>query len=148
VLVNYRSLFKCKYSFICQGTSTNRQRRSLFGLRVKLYLLLPVLTTQRYKMQSGKYLAQVHNKRTCRPIFTLTLFYAERQAEKLSISTFRIFWSDSATESNLGLPTTRRTFSQVDHAPVWVRLSYFIFICCKHINNFKCIRLLILSYSF
>jgi len=29
-----------------------------------------------------KYLAQGHNKRTCRPIFTLSLFNAERQAGK------------------------------------------------------------------
>jgi len=27
---------KFGYSFICQGTSTRRQRRNLFGLRVKL----------------------------------------------------------------------------------------------------------------
>jgi len=38
-------LGRFKYSFICQGTSTRRQRRDLFGLRIK-----PVptgLTTQR-----------------------------------------------------------------------------------------------------
>jgi len=29
-------------SFICQGISTRRQRRNIFGLRVKLLLLLPV----------------------------------------------------------------------------------------------------------
>jgi len=29
-----------------------------------------------------KFLAQEHNKRTCRPIFTLSLFYAERQTGK------------------------------------------------------------------
>jgi len=30
-----------------------------------------------------KCLAQGHNKRACKPIFTLSLFYAERQAGKL-----------------------------------------------------------------
>jgi len=50
-----------RYSFICQGTSTKRQRRDLFGLRVK---------PQSYKQ---KCLAQGHNKRTCLPLFTLTL---------------------------------------------------------------------------
>jgi len=29
-------IFRFRYSFICQGTSTRRQRRNLFGLRVKL----------------------------------------------------------------------------------------------------------------
>jgi len=29
-----------RYSFICQGTSTRRQRRDLFGHRVKLWSLL------------------------------------------------------------------------------------------------------------
>jgi len=37
--------FRSRYSFICQGTSTRRQRRDLFSHRVKL----------------------PHNKRTCRP---------------------------------------------------------------------------------
>jgi len=32
-----------RYSFICQGTSTRRQRRNIFGLRVKLP---PVTTSQ------------------------------------------------------------------------------------------------------
>jgi len=36
-----------KYSFICQGTSTRRQRSDLFGLRVKLPLVTTSLTTQR-----------------------------------------------------------------------------------------------------
>jgi len=44
-------------------------------------------------------LDQEHNKRTCRPISTLTLFKAERQAGKLRIPTFKVFWSDSAKES-------------------------------------------------
>jgi len=62
-LYNRFRIFKIglRYSFICQGTSTRRQRRDLFGFRVKLP---PVR----------------HNKRTCRPIFTLSLIYAKRQA--------------------------------------------------------------------
>jgi len=40
-------LFKFnRYSFICQGTSTRRQRRDLFGLRVKLPPVTTSLTTQ------------------------------------------------------------------------------------------------------
>jgi len=37
------SLLRFRYSFICQGTSTSRQRRNLFGLWVKL----PSVTTSR-----------------------------------------------------------------------------------------------------
>jgi len=33
--------FRYRYSFICQGTSTRRQRSELYGLRVKL----PPVTT-------------------------------------------------------------------------------------------------------
>jgi len=36
-----------RYSFICQGTSTRRQQRDLFGLRIKLPLVTINLTTQR-----------------------------------------------------------------------------------------------------
>jgi len=36
--------FMFRYSFICQGTSTRRQRSDLFGLRVKQP---PVRSTQR-----------------------------------------------------------------------------------------------------
>jgi len=36
-----------RYSFICQGTSTRRQRSDLFGLRVKLTPVITRLTTQR-----------------------------------------------------------------------------------------------------
>jgi len=39
-------LIKFRYSFICQGTSTRRQRRELFGLRVKLSRVTTSLTTQ------------------------------------------------------------------------------------------------------
>jgi len=35
------------FSFICQGTSTRRQRRDLFGLRFKLPHVTTSLTTQR-----------------------------------------------------------------------------------------------------
>jgi len=41
----------------------------------------------------------------CRPIFTLSLFYAERQAGNLWIPTFKVFWSDSARDSNTNLTT-------------------------------------------
>jgi len=41
------SWFRFKYSFICQGISTRRQRSDLFGLRVKLPLVTTSLTTQR-----------------------------------------------------------------------------------------------------
>jgi len=49
--------------------------------------------------------------------FTLSsLFNAKRQAKKLWISTFKVCWSDSARESNSGLPT-KRTLWPLDHAP-------------------------------
>jgi len=35
-------MFRIRYSFICQSTSTRRQRSDLFGLRVKLPLSLSV----------------------------------------------------------------------------------------------------------
>jgi len=38
-----------RYSFICQGTSTRRQRSDLCGLRVKLPLVTTSLTTQRQR---------------------------------------------------------------------------------------------------
>jgi len=43
-----------KHSFIYQGTSTRRQRRNLFGLKIKLPPVTTSLsvTTQRYKRQS------------------------------------------------------------------------------------------------
>jgi len=39
--------YRFRYSFICQGTSTRRQRRELFGLPVKLSPVTTNLTTQR-----------------------------------------------------------------------------------------------------
>jgi len=39
--------FRFRYSFICQGTSTRRQRRDLLGLRVKLPPVTTSLTTYR-----------------------------------------------------------------------------------------------------
>jgi len=36
-----------RYSVICQGTSNRRQRRDLFGLRVKLPPVTTSLNTQR-----------------------------------------------------------------------------------------------------
>jgi len=79
-----------------------RPRKELFGFRVKL--LLPVFPLLG-RGNPVKCLAQRHNKRTCRPTFTLSLFYAERQAGKLWIPTFNVFSSDSAKESYPGLPT-------------------------------------------
>jgi len=38
--------FRFRYSFICQGTSTRRQWKSLFGLRVKLPPVTTSLITQ------------------------------------------------------------------------------------------------------
>jgi len=39
--------FRFRYSCICQGTSTRRQRSDLFGLPVKLRPVTTSLTTQR-----------------------------------------------------------------------------------------------------
>jgi len=39
--------FRFRYSFICQGTSTRRQRRNLSGLLVKLPPVTTSLTTQK-----------------------------------------------------------------------------------------------------
>jgi len=39
-------LGRFRYSFICQGTSTKRERRDLCGLRVKLPPVTTSLTTQ------------------------------------------------------------------------------------------------------
>jgi len=54
----------------------------LYGLRVKLPRVTTSLTTPG-KGNPVKCLAQEHNKRTCRPISTLILLNAERQAGKL-----------------------------------------------------------------
>jgi len=64
----YTLRFRC--SFISQGTSSRRQRRDLFGLQVKLPPVTTSLTTQRYRGNPVKCLAQGYNKRTFRPIFT------------------------------------------------------------------------------
>jgi len=53
-----------RFSFTCQGTSTRRQRRDLFGLRVKLPPATTSLTTQWYRGNPVKSLTQGHNKRT------------------------------------------------------------------------------------
>jgi len=57
----------------------------------------------------GPCLAQGHqaNLPTC--LDTIPFLNAERQARKLWIPTFKVFWSDSAMEWNPGLRTTRRT---------------------------------------
>jgi len=36
-----------RYSFICHGSSTRRQRRDFFGLQIKLPSVTSSLTTQR-----------------------------------------------------------------------------------------------------
>jgi len=48
--IKYNLKFTFRYSFICQGTSTRRQRSDLFGLQVKLPLppVTTNLTTRRY----------------------------------------------------------------------------------------------------
>jgi len=43
----HKGRFRYRHSFICQGTLTRRQRRDLFGLRVKLLPVTTSLTTQR-----------------------------------------------------------------------------------------------------
>jgi len=77
-------------SIVCswQVASTKRQRSDLCGLRVKLPPVTTSLTTQ--KRQSRQvYVAQGHNKQTCWPIFTLSIFNAERQTGKLWITAFK-----------------------------------------------------------
>jgi len=65
-------IFRFRYSFICQGTSTGRQQSDLFALCVKLS---PVTTSLILEGRGNpvKCLAQRHNKRTYRPVFTLSL---------------------------------------------------------------------------
>jgi len=46
-LSNTYFINRFRYSFICQGTSTRRQRSDLFGLRVNLPPVTTSLTTQR-----------------------------------------------------------------------------------------------------
>jgi len=46
---DYAVFVSFSYSFICQGTSTRRQRRELFGLRVKRPPITISLTTQKEK---------------------------------------------------------------------------------------------------
>jgi len=48
-----------------------------------LLVTIPVYNTQRNRDNPVKCFAQGHNKRICRPISTLTLLNAERQARKL-----------------------------------------------------------------
>jgi len=47
IFVTSMSKWFFRYSFICQFTSTRRQRSDLFGLRVKLPPLTTSLNTQR-----------------------------------------------------------------------------------------------------
>jgi len=68
-----------RYSFICQGTSTKRQRSNLFDLESNCPLLLPVYPLIG-RGNPVKCLAERYDKRTCRRMFTLSVCYAERQA--------------------------------------------------------------------
>jgi len=108
ILCNGIRIFKVglRYSFICQSTSISElERRNLFGFESNCLMLLPVDPLLGRGNNPVKSLVQRHNKRTCRPIFTLSLFYAQLQAGKLWIPTFKVFWTDSAMESNPGLST-------------------------------------------
>jgi len=61
-------------------------RTLLFAVLLIYLIKLPPVTTSltiRSRGNPVKCLAQGHNKRTCRPIFTLPLFTAEHQAGKL-----------------------------------------------------------------
>jgi len=66
-------------------------------LESSFHLLLPVWP---FKGRSNpvKCLAQGHNKQTCQPISTLTLYMliAKRPARKLRIPTYKVFWFDLA----------------------------------------------------
>jgi len=70
-----------RYSFICQDTSTRRQRRDLFSLRVELPLVTTSLTTQKVETIPLSALPKDTTKRTCRHISTLTLLNAEPLAK-------------------------------------------------------------------
>jgi len=52
-------------SFICQGTSTRRQRSDLFGLRVKLPPVTTNLTTQRSELKQGSCEYQLFKSLVC-----------------------------------------------------------------------------------
>jgi len=73
------------------------------------HLLLPATT---HRDNLVKCLAQGHNKRSCWPIFTLPLFNAERQAGKLLIPNYKVFWSDSARKSLTLLKKTLRCYTR------------------------------------
>jgi len=49
LVVSLGKKLRFRYSFTCQGTSTRRQRRELFGLRVKLPPVTTCLTTRRWR---------------------------------------------------------------------------------------------------
>jgi len=89
-LCNGIRIFKIglRYSFIFQGNLDQETANLSEGIRTfsvfvsNCHLLLPVYPFIG-RGNRVKCLAQGHKKRTCRPIFTLSLFYAERKAEKL-----------------------------------------------------------------
>jgi len=72
-------------------------------------MLLPVKPLKDKQVEAIPLSVLPKNTRTYRPISTLALLNAECRAGKLWTPTFKVFWSDSARESNPGLPTTRRT---------------------------------------
>jgi len=90
--------FRYRYSFICQGTSTRRQRRDLFGLPSSQ--AVTCFYQSNYSKGRGnpvKCLDQGHNKRTCRLIFTLSPFLCWTSSRE-AVNTNIKFWPDSARE--------------------------------------------------
>jgi len=78
IMLKLCGLFRFKYVFICQCTSTRRQRSDLFGLRVKL----PPVTHWKRQFRLSA-LPKDTTSELAGLISTLTLLNAERQAGKL-----------------------------------------------------------------
>jgi len=97
-----------RYWFICQGTSTKRQRTWAKGpFRFSSQTATCYYHSNHSKVEA--ILLSALPKGTTSELAGLPLhylfFYAERQARKLWIPTLKVFWSDSTRESNPGLPT-------------------------------------------
>jgi len=104
VLLSYGHV---RHSFICQGTSARRQRRDFVGLGVKLPPVIASLTTQGnlVKFRFGySFISLFVSHVSVLPKDTSTnelaglsphyLFWMlTRQARKLWIPTFKVFWS-------------------------------------------------------
>jgi len=96
-----------RYSFLSRYVdqeTANLSEGTFSVFESNCHLLLPVYSLIG-RGNPVKCLDQRHNKRTFRPIFRLSFFYVERQARKLRIPTFKVFWCDSTRESNPDLPT-------------------------------------------